>query len=476
MYMNPIRCISLEIPKYIEINETAIINYTVDWINDDGTPLYIAPDGNAGNPRPYRIDENGAIRYIGYDGNDVSITLYMFLNSEFTMLTDSFKPESIEAGTYMQYMRILYAGEPIFFNNETIHGSIKFQLTRPLVFDESHFYVWFKNATGISASLQLYSTEYGALVEKFVPGAKQSATSYNPPYSGLSFNDTTQKWSRGDQEFETLPNGLPDYIPKPQPIPQSVPPSTEIRSPFSLPREHWEDFAEFLRSVEKNQDIEITKEWLMAENSAEDFVDDFLNAYPEFLTKNIIHTDSFYISHASAVDMHEFYVYGYYNTVDENLNHIPADNYLICAYDVDVNNKTVLKNGDNDVCTRSASDGWFRLHGINHDRNSESNYMDLQIGISLTNDAITILNNSNYIKFYESDANIRYDEQNTLINLGIINQHPIEYPITHQMYNDVTSMHNLLYSKVLYDAPTVIIMLPLIGNPFDSQNGDSMGC
>ena len=34
VYMNPI--ISLEIPKYIEINETAIINYTVD---DDGTPI-----------------------------------------------------------------------------------------------------------------------------------------------------------------------------------------------------------------------------------------------------------------------------------------------------------------------------------------------------------------------------------------------------------------------------------------------------
>ena len=87
---------------------------TYDYDRHVYAPVNLS-DGNAKclcNPRPYRIDENGAIRYIGYD--DVSITLYMFLNSEFTMLTDSFKPESIEAGTYMQYMRILYAGEPIW--------------------------------------------------------------------------------------------------------------------------------------------------------------------------------------------------------------------------------------------------------------------------------------------------------------------------------------------------------------------------
>ena len=310
-YMTPI--ISLEIPKYIKFNETVIINYTVDWINDDGTPLYLAPDGNAGNPRPYRIDENGAIRYIGYDGNDVSFTMYMFLNSEFTMLTDSFKPESIEAGTYIQYMRILYAGEPIFFNNETIHGSIKFQLTRPLVFDKTHFHVWFKNATGVLASLQLFSTEYGVLFEKFVPRAKQSVSSYTT-YSELYFNDTTQKWSRGDQEFETLPNGLPDYIPKPRPIQQPAPPSNEIRRPFSLPQEDWEHFAEFLRSVEKNEGMQINKGWLMAENSAEDFVDDFLNAYPEFLTKNIIFSNFFIYPMPSAVDLYDFIVYGHYNT------------------------------------------------------------------------------------------------------------------------------------------------------------------
>ena len=38
-YMSPI--ISLEIPKYIKFNETAIINYTVDWINDDTLHLMV---------------------------------------------------------------------------------------------------------------------------------------------------------------------------------------------------------------------------------------------------------------------------------------------------------------------------------------------------------------------------------------------------------------------------------------------------
>ena len=75
-------------------------------------------------------------------------------------------------------------------------------------------------------------------------------------------------------------------------------------------------------------------------------------------------------------------------TLNENLSHVPTNNYLICVYDVDVNNKinkTVLKNDICDVCMRLASDGWFRLHGIKHDRNSRSNYMDSQIDISLIN-------------------------------------------------------------------------------------------
>ena len=35
--------ISLEFPQNIKINETVIINYTVDWIHEDGTILYILP-------------------------------------------------------------------------------------------------------------------------------------------------------------------------------------------------------------------------------------------------------------------------------------------------------------------------------------------------------------------------------------------------------------------------------------------------
>ena len=141
------------------------------------------------------------------------------------MLTDSIKPKSIEAATYVQYMRIRYAGEPIFFSNETIHGSIKFQLKQPLMHHMDYISIAFHNATRFGLTLQLSQTEYGVRVEQFVSGVFRSPT-YT--MSGLSFNDTTQKWSRGDQEFETLPNGLPDYIPKPRPIPQSAPPSNLV--------------------------------------------------------------------------------------------------------------------------------------------------------------------------------------------------------------------------------------------------------
>ena len=88
----------------------------------------------------------------------------------------------------------------------------------------------------------------------------------------------------------------------------------------------------------------------MAENSAEDFVDDFLNA-SEFLTKNIIFSNFFIYPMPSAVSV--FLLYMGIITLNENLSHVPTNNYLIRAYDVDIYNKTsktLLKNGDGDVC------------------------------------------------------------------------------------------------------------------------------
>ena len=110
----------------------------------------------------------------------------------------------------------------------------------------------------------------------------------------------------------------------------------------------------------------------------------------------------------------QFYVYGHYNTINEDLNHVPADDYLICAFDVNIHNnadKTILKNGYSDVCTRSYSDGFFKLMGINEDPNPSGGYMDLLIGVSLVNDAVKIINNSMPVKFYESFANTRYNIQ-----------------------------------------------------------------
>ena len=284
--MSPI--ISLEVPRDIKINETSIINYTVDWLYDDGTPLYLISSIDIhGNPydRSYR-NENGDIRYLDIYGNDVMVVPKIILNSEFIMLTDSFKPKAIDASPHIRYLKVVYHGEPIFFTNETVHGSIKFQLTRPLVHTVSNFHVWVHN-TGLT--LQLTPTEHGVkAMSRSDPGSTRSGYHDSTQYFGLSFNHTTQKWFSGDREFETLPSGLPDYIPKPQPVQQFTPPPNVVKEPGYVPQPGWEGFAEFLRSVEKNEGIQITKNWLMDENLSEDFVDDFFNAYPEFSTQNTI--------------------------------------------------------------------------------------------------------------------------------------------------------------------------------------------
>ncbi len=446
--------ISLEVSRDIKINETSIINYTVDWLDEDGTPQYAVPDG-----RPHRIDENGNIRYLDIHGNDVMVVPKIILHSEFIMLTDSFKPKSIAASPHIRYLKVVYHGEPIFFTNETVHGSIKFQLTRPLVHTDSIFSV---GVHDVGLDLQLTPTEHGVkAISNTDPEFRVSSYRDTTQYFGLSFNHTTQKWFSGDREFETLPSGLPDYIPKPQPVQQFTPPPNVVKEPGYVPQPGWEGLAEFLRSVEKNEGIQITKNWLMDENLSEDFVDDFFNAYPEFSTQNTIFND-FFLPKVTAAAPLQFYVYGYYNTINEDLNHVPADDYLICAFDVNIHNNsdmTILKSGDRDVCTRSYSNGFFKLIGINEDPNPGGGYMDLLIGVSLVNDAVKIINNNKPVEFYESLANIRYGIQDRIIYVGTVNQYPMNYPITHQMYADVTSMHDLLYSKVSYDAPTVNVTL-----------------
>ena len=59
--------------------------------------------------------------------------------------------------------------------------------------------------------------------------------------------------------------------------------STGSQEQLYIPQVHWEKFSEYLRSVEKYGDVQITRQWLMTENLSEDFVNDFFVAYPEFL-------------------------------------------------------------------------------------------------------------------------------------------------------------------------------------------------
>ena len=280
--------ISLEVPRDIKINEISIINYTVDWLDEDGTPQYLIPstDRHGNSLDKYRIDENGDIRYLDIYGNDVVVVPRITLHSEFIMLTDSFKPKGIDASPHIRYMKVVYHGDPIFFTNETVYGSIKFQLTRPLVHTDSLFSVGIHN-TGLT--LQLTPTEHGVkAISTRDPEFRVTSYRDTTQYFGLSFNHTTQKWSSGDREFETLPSGLPDYIPKPQPVQQFTPPPNVVKEPGYVPQPGWESLAEFLRSVEKNEGIQITKNWLMDENLSEDFADDFIDAYPEFSTQNTI--------------------------------------------------------------------------------------------------------------------------------------------------------------------------------------------
>ena len=74
--------ISLEFPQNIKINETVIINYTVDWIHEDGTILYILPLNPHGIPLVAASIDFGLIESVSMINSEVNL-IFGAVNTSF---------------------------------------------------------------------------------------------------------------------------------------------------------------------------------------------------------------------------------------------------------------------------------------------------------------------------------------------------------------------------------------------------------
>ena len=261
---------SFTFPRNVTVGETFFINYTIDWVDENGTLLY---------PTLYS------------DGSNVDFRPLILATNEFSVLNNSFNFLRVMADKNTTHMLAFYNGDSISFSNETIINSIEIQLTENMMYPIDTMYIFAgrllqlqlfdnNNSIGLISRSELDEDKFYSYLEII------DANRYRII---ISFDNDTQKWYKDDGiELETLPNGFPNYIPETANLPMSnsvnnVTNSTGSQEQLYIPQVHWEKFSEYLRSVEKYGDVQITRQWLMTENLSEDFVNDFFVAYPEFL-------------------------------------------------------------------------------------------------------------------------------------------------------------------------------------------------
>ena len=446
---------SFTFPRNVTVGETFFINYTIDWLNENGTLF---------NPTLYSNDSN------------IGFTPFILATNEFSVLNNSFNFLHVMADKNASHMLAFYNGDSISFSNETITDSIEIQLTENMMYTLDTMYIF----AGRLLQLQLIDNNNSiGLIPRSELG-EDNFYSYleiidaNRYRILISFDNDTQKWYKDDNiELDTLPNGFPNYIPETTNLPTASNSSNTVTNSIGsqeqlyIPQVHWEKFSEYLRSVEKYENVQITREWLMGENLSEDFVNDFFVAYPEFLMHDTIFND-FFLPQVSATAPSQYFIYGNYEDLDYNVL-TPGKDVRICAYDVDeynISNKQVLTSGTSDVCTQTTNDGYFALYGINEDPDSNSAYIDLQLGVTYINDDVqATIHDSTPVTVYDLADNIMYNTEIKIINVD--NVGPYGDGLFYYMFNVVNNAHDVLYSKTSYDAPFVTVRYIAVGSyPF----------
>ena len=187
---------SFTFPRNVTVGETFFINYTIDWVDENGTLLY---------PTLYS------------DGSNIEFYPFILASNEFSVLNNSFNLVRVMADKNASHMLAFYTGNPISFSNETITDSIEVQLTENMLYTLDTMYIF----AGKFLQLQLFDNNNSiGLISRSELGEDKFYSHFdnidaNRYRISILFDNDTQKWYKGNNiELETLPNGFPNYIPE----------------------------------------------------------------------------------------------------------------------------------------------------------------------------------------------------------------------------------------------------------------------
>ena len=143
------------------------------------------------------------------------------------------------------------------------------------------------------------------------------------------------------------------------PIPRPVPKAQSNISPDYLEKYAWDDFAEFIKFEQSFGNALNVTQYLISNGLSQQFIDDYLTAYPEFQTQGF-NSDP---SGASGPPLNIF-ASGTYHMHNRDGIRVPASGLSVCIFDVNMSNPAdiqILPDGLDDTCSIISGDGYFSI-------------------------------------------------------------------------------------------------------------------
>ena len=302
--------IILDTQSINEISDVDKISVTTK-ASDDGHGMYIdyRSDTILTYPSSVNIGDEFTINYIIDPKNQTSNNLIekndaigIKTPTEFNVITESDRTFFSGIDKYEKHGRITYVftfTDDMIDSNE-LNGSIKLRLDAPLIheYDEISFHAGVfgyipisieRTSTGIHLS---HSTNMSSLVsddpDRYISIEGDAYTfnleSYVPQERravGQSDCMTETEWNKirnNHEELRKYDNGI--CITDPIPI-------------LFLPEKSWEGYADFLRWVQSDFNVTNIEDYLQnSTDFTQEFIDKYLNAYPEFRVQSFIGGDA----------------------------------------------------------------------------------------------------------------------------------------------------------------------------------------
>ncbi len=440
--------ITLDVPRTVTVGETFSVDYTIHWVNEHGKLLY-----------PHISLE---------EQSEIFVKPYLQFPDEFEVLFDDFSYRLVYVDPYADHMLVQKYGGEIKYDAQLISDSFDMKLTKSMMYELDNLYIGF--APGSGEYYQVVSN--GDSIELIPSSELDSEFVFYPTMLGrymisYKYDPELNSWFSGSTTRSSDIRGLPDLSP-PMALAFTQAQNLDTEMKY-MPKVQWESFAQYLRDYSPNDTTPI-REWLSSENMSEQFADDFLEEYPEFLISD---TDFrfFFLPDVQAATNDIFFAYGKSLVQDYNGNLKGGNNVSICAYDVDEDNSItvhLLKNGIYNACKEiTATDGSFNIIGQNYDEDDPRTDMDLIVGYTLENKNMrvtSVLGNADSVIIHETfPSGLDDDRKNlssTLIDLGNIGGLDDDSNIAYNQWYSVIDIPSQAFekldSKTSYEIPFVI--------------------